>query len=63
MPHILVVFAGALSLYCAFRWVRRETERVDNSLRRAENRILRENKAKATPLAFDSATGVYRPVD
>jgi hypothetical protein len=61
MPHILVFAAGAASIYCAFRWSRREYDRVDASLRRAERRISRQQKSASAPLIFDSATGFYRP--
>jgi hypothetical protein len=61
MPHIIIAAAGALSLYYAFRWVRRESDRVEATFRRTHRRI---RKAQVgTPLAFDKAAGVYRPVD
>jgi hypothetical protein len=56
MPHVLVI-AAAVSIYCAFRWVRREYDRVDASLRKTERRI-RRGQSGATPLVFDS-TGFY----
>jgi hypothetical protein len=49
-------------MYFAFRWIRRELDRVDASLRRAERRIRRE-PSTATPLVFDSATGFYTPAE
>jgi len=62
MPHLLVLAAAAISIYYAFRWVRREYDRVDTSLRRAERRI-RRTQSTATPLVFDSATGFYTPAE
>jgi len=62
MPHILVIAAGAVSMYCAVRWVRREYDRVDASLRRADRRIRRLQPA-GSPLIFDTATGFYRPAE
>ncbi len=62
MPHLIVIAAGALSLYYAYRWVRRESDRVEAALRRTDRRI-RRNPKGATTLAFDAVTGVYRPVD
>jgi hypothetical protein len=61
MPHVLVIAAAAVLIYCAFRWVRREYDRVDASLRKAERRILGV-QSTATPLIFDSATGFYTPL-
>jgi hypothetical protein len=58
--HILVLTAAAVSIYIAFRWVRREYNRVDASLRKAERRI-RRTPSTARPLLFDSATGFYTP--
>jgi hypothetical protein len=63
MPHVLVIAAGAVSLYYGFRWVRREFDRVDTSLRRAERRIRRAANPRTTPLTFDAAEGVYRPIE
>jgi hypothetical protein len=62
MPHVFVLTAAAVSIYYAFRWVRREYDRVDASLRRAERRILR-TQSTATPLVFDAATGFYTPAE
>ncbi|MGO8952393.1 MAG: hypothetical protein ACLPWS_00655 [Rhodomicrobium sp.] len=62
MPQVLVIAAGAVSIYCAVRWVRREYDRVDASLRRTSKRIRRVESA-ATPLVFDAETGCYRPAD
>ena len=62
MPQIFAVAAGAITLYYAFRWVRREADRVEAAMRRADSRIRRSSKP-ATTLAFDAATGVYRPLD
>jgi hypothetical protein len=63
MSHIIVIAAGAVSLYLALRWVSREYSRVDAALRRAERRIRRMSAQDATPLAFDAATGFYRPAE
>jgi len=62
MPQVLVIAAGAVSLFCAFRWVRREYDRVNASLRRTDRRI-RRAKAIGTPLVFDAAKGYYRPAE
>ncbi len=60
MPQIIAVAAGAISLYYAVRWVRRETDRVEAELRRADRRIRRAPKSAQT-LTLDVATGVYHP--
>ncbi len=62
MPHIIAIAAGAISLYYAYRWVRRESDRVEAAFRRADRRI-RRNPQRITPLAFDAVSGVYRPVE
>jgi hypothetical protein len=62
MPHFLVLTAAAVSIYYAFRWVRREYARVDASLRRAERRIHRMPSA-TKPLVFDSMTGFNNPAE
>jgi hypothetical protein len=61
MPHIFAVAAGAISLYYAYRWVRRESDRVEAAFRKADRRIRRAQNG--APLAFDEAAGVYRPAD
>lgn len=62
MPHVFAIAAGAVSLYCAYRWVSREAVRVEAALDRTSRRI-RRNPNHVTTLAFDPATGVYRPVE
>lgn len=64
MPQIIAAAAGAFSLYYAFRWFRREADRVEASFRKAERRIRRPlRSAPVTSLAFDAETGLYRPVE
>jgi hypothetical protein len=63
MPHLLVFAAGAVSIYFAFRWVRREYDRVDASLRRADRRIRRASTDRVVSLVLDDATGCYRPAE
>jgi len=63
MPHLLVFAAGAVSIYFAFRWVRREYDPVDASLRRADRRIRRPSQDRIVPLVLDDATGCYRPAE
>ena len=62
MPHIIAIAAGAISLYYAYRWVRRESDRVEAALRRTDRRI-RRNPQAHTPLTFDAVAGVYRPIE
>ncbi len=62
MPHIIVIAAGAVSLFFAYRWVCREADRVEAALRRTDRRI-RRSPNYVTPLAFDAVAGVYRPID
>ncbi len=63
MPHVIAITAGAaISLYYAFRWVRRESDRVEAALQRTDRRIRRSSKP-ITTLELDAATGVYRPLD
>jgi hypothetical protein len=61
MPHIIAAAAGAISLYYAYRWMRRESDRVEAAFQRADRRIRRAHMG--APLAFDEAAGVYRPVE
>lgn len=60
MPHVVLIAAGAVSIFCALRWVRREYGRVEAALRRADRRI-RRVRPIGTPLVFDAAKGFYRP--
>ena len=59
MLQVLAIAAGFIAVFCALRWVRREYERVETSLRRMERHIRRASPA-GTPLAFDAARGFYR---
>ncbi len=62
MPHIIAIAAGAMSLYYAYRWVRRESDRVEAALKRTDRRVRRPS-GPVTTLAFDAASGVYRPLN
>lgn len=62
MQHVFAIAAGAVSLYCAYRWVSREAVRVEAALQKT-NRRVRINPNHATTLAFDRETGLYRPVE
>ena len=62
MPQALAIAAGAVSVFYALRWVRREYDRVESSLHRLERRI-RHASPVAAPLVFDAAEGAYRLVD
>jgi len=62
MPHILAIATAAVLLLYAYRWVRREADRVEAAMRRTDRRI-RRNPQHITPLAFDAVTGVYRPIE
>ena len=53
MPQVIVIAAGAVSVFCALRWVRREFDRVDALLRRTDRRIRRNSIHR-------SASGVRR---
>jgi hypothetical protein len=62
MPHVFIIAAGALGIFLALRWIRREYNRVDASLREAANRI-RKTSVAAPKLVFDAASGYYVPMD
>ncbi|MFY9642802.1 MAG: hypothetical protein WCD20_01400 [Rhodomicrobium sp.] len=62
MPQVIVIAAGAVSVFCALRWVRREFDRVDALLRRTDRRIRRTQSTGAL-LVFDAAEGFYRPAE
>jgi hypothetical protein len=62
MPHALAIALGAAFVFYALRWVRREYDRVETSLRRMDRRIRRPAPAVA-PLMFDALEGFYRPAE
>ncbi len=62
MSHIIAIAAGAMFLFYAYRWVCRDADRVEAALRRTGRRI-RRYPHDVTPLAFDAASGVYRPLE
>lgn len=62
MPPVIVIAAGAVSVFCAYRWVRREYDRVDASLRRTDRRI-RRVQSNGALLVFDAAKGFYRAAE
>jgi hypothetical protein len=63
MPQLLLVALAAAGAWYAYRWLRRETERVDKRLRHAEVRIMkRRRKSRETiNLRLDPSTGIYLP--
>lgn len=61
MPQLVVIAVGVLSLYFAFRWVRRDAARVEGSFQRMERRVKKNKRVSATHLTLDPISGVYRP--
>ena len=62
MPQIIAIAAGAIFLYYAYRWVRREADRVEAAMSKAGRRIRRVSH-HGTTLTYDARAGVYRPLD
>jgi hypothetical protein len=60
MLQILVFGAGIAVLFYALRWVRRECDRVETSMRRINLRMHRARHAGAS-LVFDAAGKFFRP--
>jgi hypothetical protein len=66
VPQVLLAAFGCAVLWFAYRWFRREQERVDMALKRAQRRIRRKNlkdTALTVSLRLDPATGYYTPGD
>jgi uncharacterized membrane protein len=62
MAQILAVCFASVLLWFGYRWFRREYERVDNALRRAQRRINRRDaEQSAQALRLDPVTGYYQP--
>ena len=61
MPHVFAIATGAIVLFYGIRWIRRELERVESSLKRADRRISRNLREAPVPLILDTATGIYAP--
>lgn len=63
MPHLigLVLVGGAL--WAGYRWLRKETVRIQADLRDADERLERRDDRAIPTLRRDPRTGVYRPVD
>ncbi len=63
MPQLLFVALAAAGAWYGYRWLRRETERVDSQLRRAEVRIMqrRQKERETINLRLDPSTGIYLP--
>ncbi len=62
MLQILVFGAGIAVLFYALRWVRRDCDRVETSMRRINLRM-RQAKPARTPLVFDAAGKFFRPAE
>jgi hypothetical protein len=62
MLEILVFGAGIAVLFYALRWVRRECDRVETSMRRINLRMRRAKPAEA-PLVFNAAGKFFRPAE
>jgi hypothetical protein len=63
MPHLVVLALGLFLLWLGFRCFRREADRVDTALRRAERRLRRQAEDRAAHLRLDPMTGFYHPAD
>jgi hypothetical protein len=62
MPQILAGVLVCAGAYYIYRWLQRETNRVEERMRRAERRVKKGRvHAEAVELRLDPATGVYFP--
>lgn len=61
MPQLIgLVLAGA-ALWAGYRWLRKETRRVEAELNDAEQALKRGEEKAIPTLKRDPETGVYRP--
>ncbi|MDZ4791950.1 MAG: hypothetical protein SGJ17_12210 [Hyphomicrobiales bacterium] len=64
MPHVLAGTLVLAGVYYAYKWMQRETLRVDERMRKAERRVKRRRTgsvAEAINLRLDPSTGIYLP--
>ena len=65
MPQLIALVVFGAGMWAGVRWLKRESERVANELRRAEDELARRQaKGDALPtLKPDPDTGVYHPTN
>lgn len=64
MPHVLAGVLVCAGAYYAYKWLQRETLRVDERMRQAERRVKKgqtRSMAEAINLRLDPSTGIYLP--
>ncbi len=62
MPQFIALTLGTITLLFAFRWVRRELDRVTATMSRTDRRVRKAQSERIPQLAFDGKDGVYRLV-
>ncbi|MBI1383671.1 MAG: hypothetical protein GC150_01990 [Rhizobiales bacterium] len=63
MPQLIAIALAGAGLWAGYRWLRKESKRISEDLRKAEEQIARrrsESMAPSGELVADPETGVYR---
>ncbi len=63
MPQLLFLLLVGLGIWLAYRWYRKEQNRVRSVLRNAEDELEKRYEKEAPKLKRDPKTGVYKPSD
>ena len=61
MPQLLVLILAAAAIWLGYKWLRKETRRVQTDLRAAEDALRDKQDREIPTLERDPKTGVYRP--
>ena len=61
MPQLLLLLIAGAGLTIGYRWYVKESKRVAEALREAEDALDRRERSTVQTLERDSKTGVYRP--
>lgn len=63
MPQLLGWIIAGVVVWAGYKWLRRETRRVADELRKADDTLKRREENSMPTLERDPDTGVYRPAD
>ncbi len=63
MPQLLGWIIAGIVVWAGYKWLRKETRRVAEELRKADETLKRQKEKSVPRLERDPETGVYRPAD
>jgi hypothetical protein len=63
LPQLIIFCAGIVACWFGTKWVKKEVNRVDDEMKRAQRMLQRVRNSPLPQLRFDPMTGHYHPAE